>query len=213
MCPTTSSRPCCPRRSSTAIECRKLRGRCRYLIGWPIAAAPFGDPRAALRAINHELCTANPLPASAENLQEDFSSKLNKDLSTNCLAGRRLPAPATDRNRRWLRDRRCPRRCLRRRRRPSRSAAGCPLLIAFIARDTFCADDPSISPLPIAAAASVASFRKPRRRPAGLPDYSDWNACVRAPEAAQSRRSSPAVAYCLYTECDIASIAMIAPPS
>ncbi len=48
-----------------------------------------GDPRAAFRTINHELHSAIPLPASAENLQEDFSSRLNKGPSTNCLAGSR----------------------------------------------------------------------------------------------------------------------------
>jgi ATP-dependent protease HslVU peptidase subunit len=37
-----------------------------------------GDARAAFRAINHELHSTIPLPASAENLQENFSSRLNK---------------------------------------------------------------------------------------------------------------------------------------
>jgi hypothetical protein len=37
-----------------------------------------GDPRDAVRIINHELRSAIPLPASAENLQENFSFRLNK---------------------------------------------------------------------------------------------------------------------------------------
>jgi hypothetical protein len=52
-----------------------------------------GDPRAAFRIINHELYGAIRLPASAENLQENFSSRLNKHPSANCLAGRRRTAP------------------------------------------------------------------------------------------------------------------------
>jgi hypothetical protein len=48
-----------------------------------------GDPHPASRIINHKLQSAIPLPASAENLQENFSSRLNKDPSTNCLAGSR----------------------------------------------------------------------------------------------------------------------------
>jgi hypothetical protein len=47
----------------------------------------IGDQRAAFRTINHELHSAIPLPASAENLQENFSSRLNKTL-------RRIVSPA-----------------------------------------------------------------------------------------------------------------------
>jgi hypothetical protein len=43
---------------------------------------------AAFRTINHELHGAIPLPASAENLQENFSCRLNKGPSTIGLAGR-----------------------------------------------------------------------------------------------------------------------------
>jgi hypothetical protein len=52
--------------------------------------------------------------------------------------------------------------------------------------------NPSASPSSKVAAASVALFREPRRRPAGLPDRPGWTAaCARAPAAAvQSRRPS-----------------------
>ena len=81
-----------------------------------------GDPRPAFRIINHELRGAIPLPASAENLQENFCFRLNKP----SVEFFRRPAPFTGRNRRWLRHRRSPRPRLRHRRRPSRSATGCP---------------------------------------------------------------------------------------
>jgi hypothetical protein len=63
--------------------------RIALFAGWPIAGAPLAIPAPLFRIINHELHSAIPLPASAENLQEDFSSRLNKDPSTNC---RRQPS-------------------------------------------------------------------------------------------------------------------------
>jgi hypothetical protein len=52
-----------------------------------------GEPRAPFRTINHELHGAIPLPASAENLQENFSPRLNNDPSTN------VPPAAVERDR------------------------------------------------------------------------------------------------------------------
>ena len=57
-----------------------------------------GDRRGAFRIINHELHGPISLPASAENLQEDFSPGLNKDPATIVSAGRLRPAPSTGRN-------------------------------------------------------------------------------------------------------------------
>jgi hypothetical protein len=45
--------------------------------------------RAALRTINHELQSPILLAASAENLQADFSSRLNKDPAMPAAVGRR----------------------------------------------------------------------------------------------------------------------------
>ena len=47
-------------------------------IGDPLAVLIDEVERTADRAINHELHTAIPLPASAENLQEDFYPRFNK---------------------------------------------------------------------------------------------------------------------------------------
>jgi hypothetical protein len=249
----------------TWCRCRAGRGHPRIPILRRLSDCrrAWADPRAACRIINHALRGAIPRPASAENLQEHFSSRLNRDPSTNCLAGRR-----------------------RRRLRvaivdgfgiadvlvrvfdtvagPSRSAADCrgrpsslavpavrtrvsytPAIVAaspgvisphasavvtaFVARDTFCGDGSSISRLPTAAsdgsenvtgrswrrgstrsrhsfianmspasaastalhvnpkaspsskvaAASIALFREPRRRPAGLPDRPSWSSRLR----------------------------------
>jgi hypothetical protein len=118
--------------------------------------AAVGDPRAASRSINHELHSAIPRPASAENLQMDFSSRLNKGL-------RRIVSPAA---------------VVRRRLRveivdgfgiadvlvlvfdivagrPASPGVISPqasaVVTAFIARDTLCGDGSSISPLPMTA--------------------------------------------------------------
>jgi hypothetical protein len=56
------------RRGSDAIA-DSCQMRCRPALG---------DPRAASLTINHKLRGATPLPASAENLQRNFSSRLNK---------------------------------------------------------------------------------------------------------------------------------------
>jgi hypothetical protein len=75
--------------------------------------------------VNRELHSAIPLPASAENLQENFSSRLNKSI-------RRMVSPQ-----------------------PSAGAV-------------YRSQSSEV------AAASVALFREPRRRPAGLPDCPGW---------------------------------------
>jgi hypothetical protein len=64
-------------RASTASRA----GRSTDALGWPICRRAVGDQRAAFRTINHELHSAIPRPASAENLQENFSFRLNKDPS------------------------------------------------------------------------------------------------------------------------------------
>jgi len=60
-----------------------------------------GDPLAAFRAVYQELYSAIRLPASAENLQEDFSSRLNNALrrivSPAAVERPRLPVAIVDR--------------------------------------------------------------------------------------------------------------------
>jgi hypothetical protein len=66
--------------------------------GWAIlertrfAGRPMTAALLAIRSINRQLYRAIPPPASAENLQEDFSSRLNKDLrriASSAAVGRR----------------------------------------------------------------------------------------------------------------------------
>ena len=175
-------------------------GACRRVVG---------DPRAALRTINHELRSAIPLPASAGNLQEDFPSRLNKApatiVSPTAVGRRRLRVAIVDgfgiadvfvlvfdivAGRQDL----------------QQIAAG-DLLLGSAGVRTKVLQTPAI----VAASPGVALFREPRRRPAGLPPVGTA-ACARAPAAAaQSLPPSSCfrvVAYfVLYTECGIASIA------
>ncbi len=79
--------------------------------------------------------------------------------------------------------------------------------------------NPRASPSSKVAAASVALFREPRRRPAGLPDCPGWNGRLRPRAGGRGAISSliellRVVAYCvsIYTEYGIASIAIARAP-
>ncbi len=145
------------------------------------------------RTINRKLHSPIPLPASAENLQEDFSFRLNKDLATIVSP---LPMAASD-----------GRENVTGRSRHRGSTRSIHSLIANMspasAASTALRVNPSASPSSKVAAASVTLFREPRRRPAGLPGCPGWNSrLAHAPAAAaQSRRSSSCfrvVAYFVY---------------
>jgi hypothetical protein len=135
-----------------------MTGRPRMAPLRRVGGLPLGRWRSArrFRIINHELHGANPPPASAENLQEDFSSRLNRAFD-QWSRRRHRPAPSTGRNRRWL-----------------GSAAGCrgrPSSAPERRLDG--------SPHRANSPASVALFREPRHRPVGLLDSLRWDRRLR----------------------------------
>jgi hypothetical protein len=134
-----------------------------------------GGPHVAFRTINHKLHSAIPPPASAENLQENFSSRLNKDPLPAAVGRRRLrvaivgiadlPVLVFD----TVAGRQDPRQVALGDLLPGNAGGShkglvdagerCRLarrdlavrVTAFIARDTFCGDGSSTSPEPMAA--------------------------------------------------------------